>query len=47
MTEQGGAFWNVQIILRDLLRAHPDEAMAYSKSKRALYADGARMFSSY
>jgi len=47
MTEQGGAFWNAQIILRDFLLTHPDEAIAYSSSKRALYADGARMFSSY
>jgi GrpB-like predicted nucleotidyltransferase (UPF0157 family) len=47
MTVEGGPFWQTQIIVRDYLRSHPDETVAYSQSKRATYASGARMFSSY
>jgi GrpB-like predicted nucleotidyltransferase (UPF0157 family) len=47
VTEDGGAFWDAQIVLRDFLRAHPDEAAAYAAMKRAAYAGGAHLFSTY
>ena len=47
MTLKGGAFWDSQLVLRDYLRGHPDEAAAYVSAKQAAYASGARMFSTY
>jgi GrpB-like predicted nucleotidyltransferase (UPF0157 family) len=47
MTAAGSQFWNEQILLRDYLRRHPDEAEAYANEKRASFAGGARMFSTY
>jgi GrpB-like predicted nucleotidyltransferase (UPF0157 family) len=47
VTELGGPFWSDQILIRDFLRAHPNEAAAYSAHKRSLFADGSRLFSSY
>ena len=46
-TVDGGEFWNDQLVLRDFLRAHPDEAAAYAKAKRKTYSEGHRMFSTY
>lgn len=47
LTEEGGDFWNAQLIVRDYLRAHPQEAAAYSHHKREAYEAGSRMFSTY
>ena len=47
VTVEGGEFWRTQLLVRDYLRAHPHEAAAYSEAKRAIYAAGARMFSTY
>jgi GrpB-like predicted nucleotidyltransferase (UPF0157 family) len=47
ITLDGGEFWNAQLMVRDYLRAHPAEASAYSAVKRATYADGAHLFSTY
>lgn len=47
ITQDGGDFWNAQIIVRNYLRHHPDEAARYSAMKRSSYASGAHLFSSY
>lgn len=47
ITVEGSAFWTEQLIVRDFLRAHPEEAAAYAAHKRSVYADGARLFSTY
>jgi GrpB-like predicted nucleotidyltransferase (UPF0157 family) len=47
VTEVGGPFWRDQLIIRDFLRAHPDEAAAYSAHKRSIFAEGSRLFSNY
>jgi GrpB-like predicted nucleotidyltransferase (UPF0157 family) len=44
---QDSGFWGEQLAVRDFLRAHPDEAAAYSAVKRLNYRHGARLFSSY
>jgi len=40
MAEPGGEFWTEELLFRDYLRAHPDEARAYERLKR----DRARRF---
>lgn len=47
MTLEDGPFWETQITVRDFLRTHPAEVVAYSQSKRAAYDGGARLFSTY
>jgi GrpB-like predicted nucleotidyltransferase (UPF0157 family) len=47
MTVDGGPFWEAQILLRDYLRRHPEEAAAYARAKQSAFAEGARMFSTY
>ena len=47
MTVEGGDFWTEQLIVRDYLRAHLEEAAAYAAHKREIYADGACLFSTY
>jgi GrpB-like predicted nucleotidyltransferase (UPF0157 family) len=47
MTVEGGDFWTDQMVIRDFLRAHPDEAAAYAAIKRSTFAGGARLFSTY
>jgi len=47
ITQDGGDFWNAQIIVRNYLRHHPDEAARYSAIKRSGYASGAHLFSTY
>lgn len=47
ITVENGEFWRTQILLRDYLRLHPEEAEAYSQNKLAAVSAGATMFSSY
>jgi GrpB-like predicted nucleotidyltransferase (UPF0157 family) len=47
MTVEGSDFWRESLIVRDYLRAHPEEAAAYAAQKRAIYAEGSRSFSTY
>jgi GrpB-like predicted nucleotidyltransferase (UPF0157 family) len=47
VTVDGGEFWNTQILIRDYLRAHPHEVVAYSNEKRSTVARGAQLFSTY
>jgi GrpB-like predicted nucleotidyltransferase (UPF0157 family) len=42
-----GILWNYFVMVRDYLRAHPDEVAAYSKAKRETIESGAAMFLSY
>ena len=44
---EGGEFWTTQLLLRDYLRAHVEEADAYANEKRLAMVIGARMFSTY
>lgn len=43
----GSEFWNAQILIRDYLRAHPHEVVAYSAEKLRKFAGGAQWFSTY
>lgn len=47
MTVEGSPFWADQILIRDYLRAHPEEAAAYAACKQSAFAAGSRMFSTY
>lgn len=47
VTQWRGPFWRDQIVIRDYLRAHPQDAEHYALHKRRVVADGAVMFSSY
>lgn len=47
LTVEGGEFWTTQLLLRDYLRAHAEEADAYANEKRLAVVGGARMFSTY
>ncbi len=47
MTVEGGEFWRLQLMVRDYLRAHPEEIAAYSKSKRDTFDSGAGLYSTY
>jgi GrpB-like predicted nucleotidyltransferase (UPF0157 family) len=47
LTVEGGLFWTDQLIIRDYLRAHPEEVKKYSEHKRILYNSGNRLFSTY
>lgn len=47
LTVEGGEFWTTQLLLRDYLRAHVEEADAYANEKRLAMVGGARMFSTY
>ncbi len=44
---EDGDLWNYFKLVRDYLRAHPDEVAAYSKEKWATIESGASMFLSY
>jgi len=44
---EGGEFWTTQLLVRDYLRAHVEEADAYATEKRLAIVSGARMFSTY
>ncbi len=47
IAEDGGPFFNAQLAVRDYLRTHLEEARAYADEKRRVYAEGARLFSTY
>ena len=47
MAVVGSDFWKGQLILRDYLCAHGEEAAAYAAHKRSIYAAGSRLFSTY
>jgi GrpB-like predicted nucleotidyltransferase (UPF0157 family) len=47
IAKDSGEFWNAQIIVRDYLLCHSDEAERYSAEKRASYLAGATLFSTY
>lgn len=47
LTVEGGEFWTTQLLVRDYLRAHVEEADAYANEKRLAVVGGARMFSTY
>jgi len=44
---QNGVLWNYFVLVRDYLRANPDEVEAYSKAKWETVESGAAMFLSY
>lgn len=45
IAKDGGESWNTQIIVRDYLFCHADEAEGHSAEKRANYLAGANLFS--
>jgi GrpB-like predicted nucleotidyltransferase (UPF0157 family) len=47
LVELDGALWRDNLVLRDHLRAHPDEAAAYAAAKRAAFEGGARTLLAY
>ncbi|MDI1479031.1 GrpB family protein [Polyangium sp. y55x31] len=47
VTEYGKPFWETNLAVRDYLRAHPAEVLAYARHKQEAVAQGATMFSSY
>ncbi|MBK7631751.1 MAG: GrpB family protein [Ignavibacteriales bacterium] len=47
ITVKGGSFWTDQIILRDYLRTHQEEAKNYSAYKYIIFKSGKRLFSTY
>lgn len=47
ITELGSPFWATNLMVRDYLRAHPDEVAGYARHKREAVQQGATMFSSY
>lgn len=47
LTVEGGEFWTTQLLVRDYLRAHVEDADAYANEKRLAMVSGARMFSTY
>lgn len=47
LTPHGSPFWDAQLLVRDYLRAHPAEVAAYAESKRAAFAAGNDLFSTY
>jgi len=47
LVEEGGAYWRDNLALRDYLRAHPEDAAAYTAAKRAAIAGGATTLVAY
>lgn len=47
ITEVASPFWATNLMVRDYLRAHPDEVAEYARHKREAVQQGATMFSSY
>jgi GrpB-like predicted nucleotidyltransferase (UPF0157 family) len=47
VVEWNGEIWKDNLLLRDFLRAHPDEAKAYAEYKHTIFIQGAKMLSQY
>ena len=47
LVEEGGPLWRDNLALRDYLRAHADDAIAYASAKRAAVASGATTLLAY